>query len=256
MNFFSEKVAIVTGGSSGLGRAICVELANRGARVAFCGRREKEGLETERIIKEYGKDAMFVPCDISNSSQVKNFIEKTIQKYSKISFAINNAAIAGSMASVIDYSEEDFDTIMNVNLKGCWLSMKYEIPAILANGGGAIVNIASTMGLVGGKFGIAPYSATKHGIIGLTKSSALEFADKNLRINVLCPGIIDTEMNDEIFKGVPNLDEAKKKQKQAFPMKRIATPEEVAKSAIWLCSDEASFITGAAIPVDGGWTAQ
>jgi NAD(P)-dependent dehydrogenase (short-subunit alcohol dehydrogenase family) len=257
MKTFEGKVAIIAGATSGLGRSIAIEFAKKGANVSICGRREKEGLETVELIKKEGVNALFTPCDISKENQVQFFLEETIKVFGKIDFAINNAAVAGSLVPLTEYTEEAWDNVVNINLKGTFFSMKHEVIAMLKNPmGGTIVNVSSALGLVGGRFGVTPYSASKHGVIGLTKSAALEYSRKKIRINAICVGIMDTEMNDQVLRLAKDFAEAKTAQAKSFPLGRIASPEEVAKSAVWLCSEEASFITGVALPVDGGWTAQ
>ncbi len=257
MKTFEGKVAIITGATSGLGISIAVEFAKKGAKVSICGRRESEGQETLAMIKKEGVEAMFTGCDIRKEEQVKHFLDETLKAFGKVDFAVNNAAIAGALVSLTDYTEDAWDDVININLKGTFFSMKHEVLAMLKNAaGGAIVNISSALGLVGGRFGVTPYSASKHGVIGLTKSAALEYSRKKIRINAICVGIMDTEMNDQVLNLAKDVNEARNAQAKSFPLGRIATPEEVAKSAVWLCSDEASFITGVALPVDGGWTAQ
>lgn len=255
MNPFEGKVAIVTGGTSGLGRAIAIEFAKKGANVAICGRREKEGRETVELINQQGSDGFFQVVDISNADNVANFIESTVKKFGRLDYAINNAGIAGKNNITTKYDEAEFQKVMDTNVKGIWLCMKYEIPEILKSNNGAIVNISSVSGLIGFPFN-APYSASKHAVIGLTKSASLEFSHKGMRINAVCPGGIETEMLTDIFESTGKADLAKTNMTNLHSMRRLARPEEVAKSAVWLCSDEASFITGVALPVDGGWTSQ
>lgn len=257
MKIFEGKVALVTGATSGLGRFIALEFAKKGAKVSICGRREKEGNETVELIKKEGVEAKFTTCDISKEAQIKFLIEETLQSFGQIDFAVNNAAIAGTLVPLTEYTEEAWDNVIDINLKGTFFSLKHEIKAMQRNQfGGSIVNVSSALGLVGGRFGVSPYSASKHGVVGLTKSAALEYSRKKIRINAICVGIMDTEMNNQVLSLAKEITEAKNAQAKSFPIGRIATAEEVAKSAVWLCSDEASFITGVALPVDGGWTAQ
>lgn len=255
MKQFEGKVAIVTGGSSGVGKATCIELAKRGASVVVSGRREKECLETLEVIKEVGGNGIFIQCDISDGIQVKNLVYQTVVKFGKLDLAINNAGYFGVNSSLTEYPEDIYEKVINTNLKGTFLCLKYELQE-MAKSGGSIVNIASVNGLVSMPYGVGPYAASKHAIVGLTKTAALEFASKKIRVNAICPAIIETEMMSEIFNASPNPEKAKRNMDMAHPMQRMCKPEEVAKSAVWLCSDEASFITGVALPVDGGWTAQ
>lgn len=256
MRAFEGKVAIISGATSGLGRSIAIEFAKKGANVSICGRREKEGLETVELIKKEGVNALFTTTDVSKTEDVKNFVARTIQSFGKLDFVINNAAIGGASVSIKDYNEEKWDKVIAINLRGTFLLTKYSLQEMEKNtNGGSIVNIASTSGLVGYPL-LTPYCASKFGVIGLTKSAALEFAQKKIRINVICPGGIETEMIEKLFKASPNPAEARAEFEGIHPMNRLARPEEVAKAAVWLCSDEASFITGVALPVDGGYTAR
>jgi NAD(P)-dependent dehydrogenase (short-subunit alcohol dehydrogenase family) len=256
MRIFEDKVAIISGATSGLGRAIAIEFAKKGANVSVCGRREQEGLETLEQIKKEGANGIFTQTDISKSEDVQNFVNRTVQAFGKINFAVNNAAIGGASISVKDYSDEKWDKVIAINLRGTFLLTKYSLQVMEKNSdGGAIVNVSSLSGLVGYPL-ICPYSASKFGIIGLTKSAALEFAEKKIRINAICPGGIETEMTEKLFKATGNYSQARKALEEGHPMNRLAKPEEVAKAAVWLCSDEASFITGVALPVDGGYTAR
>ena len=204
------------------------------------------------MIKAAGGEAIFVKCDVSKSGEVKGMIEKTIATFGRLDYAFNNAGTEGVMASTHECTEENFDKTINVNLKGVWLCMKYEIPEILKQGKGVIVNCSSIAGLVGSP-GLPAYVATKHGVIGLTKTAALEYAKTGIRVNAVCPGAIKTAMIDRITgknKEVEDQFEAME------PIGRMGEPDEVAKAVIWLCSDDASFVTGHALAVDGGWVAQ
>lgn len=247
---FTNKVAIVTGGSFGIGRATALAFSKKGAKVVIADWSEDN--ETLNLIKDAGGEAIFVKCDVSKASDVKAMVEKAISTFGRLDYAFNNAGIEGVTAPVQDCSEENWDKTIGVNLKGIWLCMKYEIPEILKQGKGVIVNCASIAGLVGYS-GLPAYAASKHGVIGLTKTSALECAKLGIRVNAVCPGAIKTPMIDR-------LTGKKKEVEQQFaamePIGRLGQPEEVANAVTWMCSDEASFITGHAMAVDGGWTAQ
>jgi len=248
MNGLKGKVALITGGSSGIGKAASLAFAREGTKVVICSIQPKEGNETVDIIKNEGGEALFVKTDVTKSAQVEAAVKKTIGSYGRLDFAFNNAGINGEIAPVDQYSEEGWDTIIGINLKGVWLSMKYEIPHILKNGG-AIVNNASICGFISMPLDIAPYVASKHGVVGLTKAAAREYAKRGIRINAVCPGAIRTPLNQDMPEEMvkPILD--------LHPIGRWGMPEEVAEAAVWLCSDAASFITGTTLLIDGGYTA-
>lgn len=247
---FTNKVAIVTGGSFGIGRATALAFSKKGAKVVIADWAEDN--ETLNLIKDAGGEAIFVKCDVSKASDVKAMVEKAISTFGRLDYAFNNAGIEGVTAPVQDCSEENWDKTIGVNLKGIWLCMKYEIPEMLKQGKGVIVNCASIAGLVG-YIGLPAYVASKHGVIGLTKTAALECAKLGIRVNAVCPGAIKTPMIDR-------LTGKKKEVEDQFaamePIGRLGQPEEVANAVTWMCSDEASFVTGHAMTVDGGWTAQ
>jgi NAD(P)-dependent dehydrogenase (short-subunit alcohol dehydrogenase family) len=247
---FNNKVAIVTGGSFGIGRAAAILFASKGAKVAIVDCVEDK--ETLNTIKSSGGEAIFVTCDISNEEDVKKMVEKTISTFGRLDFAFNNAGIEGASAITHECTTENFDRVININLRGSWLCMKYEIPQMLKQKKGAIVNTSSVAGLVGFQ-GIPAYVASKHALNGLTKTAALEYAKLGIRVNSVCPGIIKTPMIDR-FTG------KKKEVEQQFenqePIGRMGQPEEVAEAVCWLCSDSASFVTGDNMAVDGGWIAQ
>lgn len=246
---FKDKVAIVTGGSFGIGRATAIAFAQRGAKVVVADWIEDK--ETIQYIIAAGGEATFVRCDVSSISEVRNLMDKTIEKYGRIDYAFNNAGIEGSQGNTQECTEENWDKTVGINLKGVWLCMKMEIPQMLKQGKGAIVNCASVAGL-SGFTGLPAYVATKHGVVGLTKTAALEYAKQKIRVNAVCPGVIHTAMVDRIT----GQDKAVEKQfTDMEPVGRMGNPEEVAEAVIWLCSDAASFVTGVALPVDGGYAA-
>ncbi|HEV7231002.1 MAG TPA: SDR family oxidoreductase [Bacteroidia bacterium] len=247
---FENKVALVTGGSFGIGRATAVAFAQRGAHVVIADWIEDP--ETLRLIKAMGGKVLFVKCDVSKSVDVKALIDKTVSEFGRLDFAFNNAGVEGVSAMTHECTEENWDKTLNVNLKGVWLCMKYEITCMLKQSKGAIVNTSSIAGLVGFP-GLPAYTASKHGISGLTKTAALENAKTGIRINAVCPGAIKTPMVDRM---TGKVEAAEKQFESMEPVGRMGTPEEVAETVIWLCSDAASFITGDSIPVDGAWVAQ
>jgi NAD(P)-dependent dehydrogenase (short-subunit alcohol dehydrogenase family) len=248
----NNKVALVTGGNSGIGRATALAFAREGAKVAVAARRNPEGEETVAMIENAGGKAIFIQADVSQSRDVEAMVEKTVEAFDHLDYACNNAGTT-KRASLIDFPEADFDRIISVNLKGVWLCMKYEIPRLLDRGGGAIVNMSSDYGVVGSPRGTSAYIASKHGVIGLTKAAALEFAKENIRVNAVAPGWILTPMTEGAMHHDANLRTLMVEQE---PIGRIGTPEEVAEAVVWLCSDAASFVTGHTMLVDGGITAQ
>ena len=251
---FENRVALVTGASSGIGRASAIAFAREGAKVIVSGR-SREGCEkTVKMIKATGGEAFFIRADISKAEEVETLIDQTIKTYSKLDCAFNNAGVMGDKGiPTIDYPEELCNLLIDTNIKGTWLCMKYEIPHMLKNNGGAIVNNSSVAGLVGLP-GWAVYVACKHAIVGLTKSVALEYAKANIRVNAVCSGTIRTPMLDRIIGGADPQFEAM--VSAAHPIGRIGAPEEVAEAVLWLCSGSTSFITGHSLVMDGGWTAQ
>lgn len=245
------KVVLVTGGTSGIGRETAVQFAKAGAKVVVAGRREAEGKETVELIRAAGGDGLFVNADVSKASEVEALIQKTVEKFGRLDMAFNNAGIEGVWVPLIKQTEEDWDRTIDVNLKGVWLCLKYEILQMLKQGGGgAIVNMASIGGLVGFS-GAAAYSASKHGVMGLTRAAALENARSKIRINAVCPGAVETALADRVF-GAPSVH---KYVVSIHPIGRFGKPAEIAEAVVWMCSDRASFMTGQSLVLDGGFLA-
>jgi NAD(P)-dependent dehydrogenase (short-subunit alcohol dehydrogenase family) len=249
---FSKKVALVTGAASGIGRASAVAFAREGAAVAVVDVAEAGAKETVALIKKAEGTARFFQCDVSSGSEVQKLVRDVVAEFGRLDFAHNNAGIEGKQATTVECTEEIWERTIAVNLKGVWLCMKYEIPQMLKQGGGAIVNTASVAGLVG-FVGLPAYSASKGGVVQLTRVAALEYAKSNIRVNAVCPGVIKTAMVDRITEGKPDVEAA---FTAGEPVGRMGRPEEIAAAVVWLCSDDASFVTGIPMPVDGGWVAQ
>ena len=243
------KVALVTGGGSGIGRQACLVFAREGARVVVCDVAVEGGEGTVGQIEQAGGQATFIRADVAQAAEVEALVAKTVETYGRLDCAYNNAGIAGRTARVADDSEQNWERILAINLKGVWLCLKYEIAHMLTQGGGAIVNTASDAGLIGLRRAGA-YVASKHGVVGLTKTAALEYAKANIRVNAVCPGPIDTPMLREASERVIDA------MATAQPNGRLGQPREIAEAAVWLCSDAASFVTGHPMPVDGGYLAQ
>jgi len=247
------KVALVTGGGSGIGKASALALARAGAKVAVSDINVDSGQATAEAIESAGGHAIFVKADVSRRKDVEALISKTIEVYGQLDCAFNNAGIEGQVGVPIsDSSEDEWDQVVDINLKGVWLCMKYELAQMEKQGHGAIVNTASIAGLVGGSFGAA-YYASKHGVVGLTKAGAIEYGKSNIRVNAVCPGVIRTEMAERLLKDNQSVEEA---ITALHPLGRLGTSAEVADTVVWLCSDASSFVSGQAIAVDGGYVAQ
>ncbi len=251
---FEEKVVIVTGASSGIGRATAIEFARDGAKVVVAARRVEQSEQTVKLIRDEGGEAVFVHCDVAQSDSIQAMVLKAIETYGRLDCAFNNAGIAGHVfRPTAEHTEGKWDQVLNINLKGVWLCMKYEIPEMLKHGGGSIVNSASLFGLRGSTFGHVPYVVSKHGVIGLTKTAAVEYARQGIRVNAVCPGWTHSEMVDPAFDAFPN---EMAKRIDDVPMGRAADAVEIAQAVLWLCSDEARYVTGQALAPDGGLTAK
>lgn len=252
MRRLEGKVALVTGGSRGIGKASAAAFAREGAKVAVTDVLVEKGKETVKMIQDMKGEAIFIQTDVSQATEVADLIEKVIETYGRLDCAHNNAGVLGTSCLMTEYEEEVWERVMNINLKGVWLCMKYEIPQMIKYGGGAIVNTASTFGLVGSPNRTA-YVASKHGIVGLTRAAALEFAKDHIRVNAVCPGVIRTPIIDQAIADDPQRE---KWLLERHPIGRMGTPADIAEAVVWLCSDASSFVTGLAMPVDGGYTAQ
>jgi NAD(P)-dependent dehydrogenase (short-subunit alcohol dehydrogenase family) len=250
------KVALVTGGASGIGRATALTFAREGAKLIIADMNEDGGHQTVHMITEQGGEAVFVKTDVTQATAVEALISKAVETYGRLDCAHNNAGISGfgiagdAYTLTAEYPEERWHQVIAVNLTGVWLCLKYELQQMCAHGGGAIVNTASVAGLIGSR-GLAAYVASKHGVVGLTKTAALEYAQQGIRVNCVCPGVIQTPMTERALR-----DPARQAQIAARPMGRVGTPEEIAEAVVWLCSDAASFVTGHTMIVDGGYVTQ
>jgi NAD(P)-dependent dehydrogenase (short-subunit alcohol dehydrogenase family) len=256
MGLVSGKVAIVTGAAAGIGRAVALKFAAEGAKVIVSDVEEEGGEATASAIRSGGAEAVFIRADVAKAADVTALIAQAVAKFGRLDCACNNAGIEGAVAPFIDQTEEDFDRIIDVNLKGVFLCLKAEITQMLTQGGGTIVNLSSVAGLIGFP-GLSPYVASKHGVNGLTKNAALEYAKEGIRVNSVCPGGIDTRMLDSLAEQATGGKMTSRQMMDGLhPIGRIGTVDEVATLIVWLCSDNASFITGAHVPVDGGFVAQ
>jgi NAD(P)-dependent dehydrogenase (short-subunit alcohol dehydrogenase family) len=245
------KVAVITGGTSGIGRDTAVLFAREGAKVVFTGRREAEGQETLRLVRDAGGDGLFVKGDVAKAADVQAMVQKTVEKYGRLDVAFNNAGIEGQWMSLADLPEEQFDQLIGINVKGVWLCLKYEIQQMLKQGGGgAIVNMSSVAGLMGA-VGASAYVASKHAVIGMTRTAALEYAKAGIRVNAVCPAVIETPMAERAF-GDPA---ASKWVLSLHPIGHFGKPIEIAEAVLWMCSSRASFMTGDFMVLDGGMMA-
>src|SRR5881394_4285471 len=253
MKEFEGKVTLVTGGGSGIGRATALAFAREGAQVVIGNRNAERGEETVSMIREAGGTASFQRTDVTMSTEIEALVEHAVKTCGRLDVAFNNAGIEGEVKpTLIDHTEANFDAVMGINVKGVWLSMKYEIPRMLKQGGGAIVNCSSVAGVIGFP-GMAIYVASKHAVIGLTKTAALEYSAQGIRINAVNPAVIDTEMVDRLADG---MNMKKDDLTTLHPIGRIGPVEEVAEAVLWLCSGKASFVTGHSLIIDGGFTAR
>jgi NAD(P)-dependent dehydrogenase (short-subunit alcohol dehydrogenase family) len=246
------RVALVTGAGSGIGRASALAFAAAGARVTVVDLSPDAGHETVELIEKADGTAIFVAADVTDDASVDEMVATTVDVFGRLDYAHNNAGISGAPTGVVGCSRQQWDATIAVNLTGVWLCMKAEVPAMLDGGGGAIVNTASGAGLVG--FAALPaYVASKHGVVGLTKSAALELVGQGIRVNAVCPGTVRTPMLEEFMGGDPKME---RMLAGSTPLNRLGTPEEIAAAVVWLCRDEASFVNGVALPVDAGAVAQ
>ena len=252
MNGIQDAVAIVTGGSTGIGRAAAHRFAEEGASVVLADVNVDDGEQTVAAITDAGGEATFVETDVSDESDLEAMVQTAVETYGGLDFAFNNAGIEGRNEPVADQPDDNWERVIDVNLKGVFNCMRAEIPAMLESGGGSIVNTASIAGVVGFP-GLSPYVASKHGVIGLTKTAAIEFSGDGVRVNAICPGVIETPMVQRSQEDSP---EQMEQVKAATPMGRIGQPEEIGDAAVWLCSDDASFVTGESLVIDGGYVTQ
>lgn len=254
MDKLKDKVAIITGATSGMGKAAAILFAGEGARVVAADIMSEGSEDLINTIKSAGNEAIFIQADVSSSADVRNMIEAAVDTYGKVDILYNNAGIAGPVINMVDTPEEEWDKVIDINLKGVFLGMKHVIPEMLKRGGGVIINTGSSHGVVGAP-NFSAYAASKSGVINLTKTGALEFARQNIRVNCICPGVTATPMKDYIKAHFPHVPGSNVDYNASIPMHRPGNPEEIVKVALFLASDDSSYMTGAAVLVDGGFTA-
>ena len=254
MNRFEGKVAIVTGGASGVGRAVAALFTAGGGKVVIAGRRAEQGEAVAGEIRSAGGEALFVRTDVNLPSDVEAMVAKTVERFGRLDMAVNAAGVGGpSQTPIADIEEADWDAVLETNLKAVWRCMKYEIRAMLACGaGGSIVNVSSIYGYKPSDVGHAPYCAAKHGVIGLSKTAAIDYADKGIRVNVVCPGLFHSEMVDPYLDVAPDFISSLTLRHST--MNRLGEAHEIAEAIAWLCSDASSFVNGASLTLDGGDT--
>jgi NAD(P)-dependent dehydrogenase (short-subunit alcohol dehydrogenase family) len=256
VDYIKNKIVLITGGTSGIGKAIVLEFLRCGAVTFFCSRDLEKGRAMQNeLSKEFNENVQYIKCDISKEDEVANMIQE-IQKHSnRLDFAINNAGISGNLSLTHEASLMDWSQVLNVNVLGTFLSMKYELKQMLVQKEGTIVNVSSALG-IRGKEKLSAYVSSKHAIIGLTKSAALEYGPLGIRINAVCPGGIYTEMDEQFYQNSDNPEKLREERLKSYALRRMGYPEEIAKSIIWLCSPACSFMTGSSVVIDGGKTAK
>ncbi|MFL5353512.1 SDR family oxidoreductase [Archangium sp.] len=243
------KVALVTGASSGIGRATAIAMARAGAKVVVASRGTEGNAETVALIHKDGGEALAIRTDVTKTADVEAMVRGAVEHFGRLDVAFNNAGTSVTPGPMHEYSEDEWDSVLETNLKSVWRCMKYELRQMLAQGGGAIVNMSSMSGLMGNK-GLGAYTASKHGVLGLTKTAALEYAQQNIRVNAVCPAVIGgTTLIDNFFREYPEMARA---VEASHPIGRVGQPREVAEAVVWLCSEGASFVTGHALNIDGG----
>lgn len=250
--YFQDKIVLITGGAQGMGFDTAKAFANQGARIVIADYNEKQAQLAAESINNLGQTAIYIPCDVSKENDVKQMMDQIIKVFGRLDAAFNNAGIQSPSTNIADLTSDEYDRILDINLKGVWLCMKYELLQMRQQGNGAIVNCSSLGGLVGGA-GRAAYHAAKHGVLGLTKSAALEYATQNIRINAVCPGTIDTPMVEKMFE---TGDLSREDLARVQPIGRLGKGSEIADTVLWLCSPSSSFVIGQSISVDGGYTIQ